>query len=70
MTGFSQMRPLALLALLTLAACGGGPRGDWRAAVGQTTPNPVVLVPAEPLVVPPVLELPPPGGASLATPGR
>ena len=70
MMGHFPLRPLAILALISLAACGGGPRGDWRAALGQPTPNPVVLVPAQPLVIPPVAELPPPGGANRATPGR
>ncbi len=70
MMGYLQLRPLALVALMLLAACGGAPRGDWRAALGQPTPNPVVLVPAQPLVIPPVAELPAPGGANRATPGR
>jgi hypothetical protein len=69
MTARFLFRPLGLLALMALAAC-GGPRGDWREAYGRTTPNPVVLTPALPLVVPSTLELPPPGGANRATPGR
>lgn len=48
---------LALLALLALAACGRGPTGDWRQAYGRPTPNPVVIQPAPPLVIPRVLEL-------------
>ncbi|NAZ37238.1 hypothetical protein [Rubellimicrobium sp. CFH 75288] len=52
-------RALALVALGLLAAC-GGPRGDWRAEVRRPTPNPVVLTPAPPLVIPPRLDLPPP----------
>ncbi len=47
------------VALSLLAGC-GGPRGDWRAEVGRTTPNPVVLDPQPPLVIPPRLDLPPP----------
>jgi hypothetical protein len=70
MTARSLLRGAAFLALLALAACGGGPRGDWRAEFGRTTPNPVVLTPALPLVIPATLELPPPGGGNRATPGR
>ena len=69
MTASFPLRCTAAAALLLLAAC-GGPRGDWRAEVRRTTPNPVVLTPALPLVIPSVLSLPPPGGANLATPGR
>jgi hypothetical protein len=61
------MRPIPLLALLVLAAC-SGPRGDWRAEFGRPAVEPVVLVPRLPLVVPPVLDLPPPGGDSRADP--
>jgi hypothetical protein len=56
-------------ALVLLAAC-GGPRGDWRNEFGRTTPNPVVLTPALPLVIPATAALPPPGGGNRATPGR
>jgi hypothetical protein len=70
MTGSVLLRLAAPAALLLLAACGGGPRGDWRAAFGATTANPIVLTPALPLVAPTVAELPPPGGANRATPGR
>lgn len=69
MTGSFPFRCIAGAALLTLAAC-GGPRGDWRAELGRTTPNPVVLTPALPLAIPSTLELPPPGGANRAAPGR
>lgn len=69
MTVSVPFRCLAGAALLSLAAC-GGPSGDWRAEVGQTTPNPVVLTLALPLAIPSTLELPPPGGANRATPGR
>ena len=69
MTAFRPRPAPCLLALLLLAAC-GGPRGDWRRDYGALTPNPVVLVPAQPLAVPPELTLPPPGGANRATPGR
>lgn len=69
MTASSLLRPAALAAFLILAAC-GSPRGDWRAEFGRTTPNPVVLTPAQPLVIPSLLELPPPGGTNRATPGR
>jgi hypothetical protein len=71
MTARSPLRGAAFLALLALAACGGGgPRGDWRAEFGRTTPNTVVLTPALPLVIPATLDLPAPGGANRATPGR
>lgn len=70
MTGSVPLRLAALAALSLLVACGGGPRGDWRQAFGATTPNPVVLTPALPLVTPTTWELPPPGGANRATPGR
>ncbi len=70
MTAPFLLRPAGMLALLCLAACGGGPRGDWREEFGRTTPNPVVLTPAQPLVIPVTLALPPPGGANRATPGR
>ena len=69
MTGYSHLRRAAWAALMLLAACGGG-GGDWRAEFGRTTPNPVVLAPALPLVMPTTLDLPPPGGANRATPGR
>jgi hypothetical protein len=69
MTGPFLLRVAGVLSLLGLAAC-GGPRGDWREEFGRTTPNPVVLTPAQPLVVPALLELPVPGGANRATPGR
>ena len=69
MTGSHLLRGAAGAALLLLAAC-GGPRGDWRADYGRPTANPVVLTPALPLAIPSVLELPPPGGANRATPGR
>lgn len=61
---------LAALAATLLTACNRGPRGDWRLAFGETTANPVVLTPAQPLAIPAVLDLPPPGGANRATPGR
>jgi hypothetical protein len=64
-----HLRRAAWAALVLLAAC-GGPRGDWRNEFGRTTPNPVVLTPALPLVIPATAELPPPGGANRATPGR
>jgi hypothetical protein len=70
MTALSSLRGAAWIALLALAACGGGPRGDWRADYGRPTANPVVLVPALPLVIPATLDLPSPGGANRATPGR
>ena len=69
MTASLLLRPVALFAMLLLAAC-GGPRGDWRAEYGRTTANPVVLTPALPLAIPSTLALPPPGGANRATPGR
>jgi hypothetical protein len=47
-------------ALSLLVAC-GGPRGDWRAEVGRPTPNPRVIEPLAPLVIPAQLDLPPPG---------
>ena len=50
---------LAALAAL-LAACGGGPRGDWRAEVGRPAPNLRLVEPRPPLALPPTLELPPP----------
>ena len=53
--------------LLALAACGGGPRGDWRAEVGRPTPNLALAEPRPPLVIPPTLDLPPPAVAP-ATP--
>jgi hypothetical protein len=58
------LRLAALAAVLLLTACGGGPRGDWRVELRRITPNPVVLTPAQPLVIPTSLELPPPGSAS------
>ena len=70
MTARSSLCGAAWIALLALAACGGGPRGDWRAEYGRTTANPVVLTPALPLVIPTALDLPAPGGANRATPGR
>jgi hypothetical protein len=69
MTGSSFLRLAAPAALFLLAACGGGPRGDWREELRRTTPNPVVLTPAQPLVIPPSLQLPSPGGPNRATPG-
>jgi hypothetical protein len=69
MTDSPSLRRAAWAALLLLAACGGA-RGDWRADYGRPTPNPVILVPALPLVMPQTLELPPPGGVNAATPGR
>ncbi|MBP1806650.1 hypothetical protein [Rubellimicrobium aerolatum] len=69
MTENALARRAAWAAFLLLAAC-GGERGDWRDAFGRTTANPVVLAPALPLVQPAALELPPPGGANRATPGR
>ena len=63
------LRRAAWAALVLLAAC-GGPRGAWRNEFGQTTPNPVVLAPALPLVMPAANALPPPGGVNRATPGR
>ena len=70
MTGSRILRVLPWASVLLLVACGGGPRGDWREAFGRPTANPVVLTPALPLVAPATLELPPPGGANLAAPGR
>ena len=64
-----HLRRAAWAAFLLLAAC-GGPVGDWRDAFGRPTPNPVVLAPALALAIPPTAELPPPGGANRATPGR
>ena len=64
-----HLRRAAWAALLLVAACGGA-GGDWRNAYGRTTPNPVVLTPALPLVTPATTELPPPGGVNRATPGR
>ncbi len=55
-----------LLLLLPLAACGGGPRGDWRAEVGRPTPNLALVEPRPPLVIPPTLDLPPPAAAPAA----
>jgi hypothetical protein len=69
MTGSFLLRLAGALALTGLAACGGGPRGDWRAEFGRTTPNPVVLSPAQPLVIPAQAALPPPGGVNRAAPG-
>jgi hypothetical protein len=54
------MTRLAPLLLLLLAACGGGPRGDWRAEVGRPTPNLALTQPRPPLVIPPSFDLPPP----------
>lgn len=70
MTSSALLRAAALLAPLALAACGGGARGDWRDEFGRTSPNPVILTPAQPLVIPSPLVLPPPGGLNRATPGR
>lgn len=50
----------ALAALALLAACGGGPRGDWRAEVGRPSPNLRLIQPGPPLALPPSWELPPP----------
>ena len=49
-----------LLLFLALAACGGGPRGDWRAEVGRPTPNLALAEPRPPLALPPGFDLPPP----------
>ncbi len=67
MTGAIYLRRAAWAALVLLAAC-GGPRGDWRAEVRRPTPNPVVLTPGLPLVIPSTLDLPPPGGGNRARP--
>ena len=69
MTASFPFRCTALVALLLLAAC-GQPPGDWREELRRTTPNPVVLTPAPPLVIPSTLSLPPPRGANLAIPAR
>ena len=53
-------RLLAFLALAGLAACSRAPAGDWREAVGRTTPNLRVIQPLPPLVIPPALGLPTP----------
>lgn len=59
--------PWASLALLCLlAACGGGPRGDWREAVGRPTPNEARVTPRPPLAIPQRLDLPPPAAAPAA----
>ncbi|EYD74344.1 hypothetical protein Rumeso_04029 [Rubellimicrobium mesophilum DSM 19309] len=69
MTNSPHLRRAAWAALVLLAACGGA-RGDWRAEFGRTTPNPIVLTPAQPLAIPETNALPPPGGVNRATPGR
>lgn len=51
---------MGAVALFLLAAC-GGPRGNWRAEIGQPTPNPRVIEPLPPLMIPDRLDLPPPG---------
>ena len=51
---------ILLLGALALASCGGGPRDDWRAALGRPQPNAVVVTPAAPLALPATLDLPPP----------